>query len=80
MWIHQDAWFHLGKLDADISINYNLKKQGNGMYVFVISGSVTVLTHALNARDGLGVWNEPNIVITANSAAEILIMDVPAYK
>jgi redox-sensitive bicupin YhaK (pirin superfamily) len=80
VWIHQDAWFSLGKLDADVSINYDLKKEGNGIYVFVISGSVTVLTHVLQDRDGLGVWNEPNIIITTNSAAEVLIMDVPAYK
>jgi len=30
-WIHQDAWFHLGRFDKDFSIDYNLKKIGNGI-------------------------------------------------
>jgi quercetin 2,3-dioxygenase len=80
VWIHQDAWFSIGKLDADVSINYDLKKEGNGIYLFVISGNVTILNQALETRDGLGIWNESSITITANSAAEVLIMDVPAYK
>ncbi|MBC7412729.1 MAG: pirin family protein [Bacteroidia bacterium] len=80
LWIHQDAWFSLGKLDTNLSINYDLKKEGNGMYIFVISGSVTVLTNVLETRDGIGLWNEPNVIVTANSAAEVLIMDVPNYK
>ena len=28
MWIHQDAWFHLGEFDKETRINYNIKKKG----------------------------------------------------
>ncbi|MDI1305583.1 MAG: pirin family protein, partial [bacterium] len=37
VWIHQDAWFHLGKFDKDVSVNYDLKKEGNGVYAFILS-------------------------------------------
>ena len=78
VWIHQDAWFHLGKFDKDFSTDYKIKKSGNGVYAFVISGEFTVEGHALSNRDGLGIWDTDAISIKANSPdAEILLMDVP---
>ncbi|HEY2581385.1 MAG TPA: pirin family protein, partial [Mucilaginibacter sp.] len=35
VWIHQNAWFHLGKFDKGISTDYMIKAKGNGVYVFV---------------------------------------------
>jgi redox-sensitive bicupin YhaK (pirin superfamily) len=78
VWIHQDAWFHLGKFDKDISTEYKIKKSGNGVYAFIINGEFTIEGHALGNRDGLGIWDTDTISIKANSAgAEILLMDVP---
>ncbi|CAM3536200.1 pirin-like protein [Flavobacterium saliperosum S13] len=77
VWIHQDAWFHLGKFDKDFTTEYTFKKQGNGLYVFVLNGDVTVNEQALNRRDGFGIWNTDKITIKANSEAEFLLMEVP---
>lgn len=77
VWIHQDAWFHLGKLDSNFETDYTFKKEGNGLYVFVLNGDVTVNGHALNKRDGFGIWNVDNVSIKADSAAEVLLMEVP---
>lgn len=77
VWIHQDAWFHLGNLDKGTSQNYYIKKKGNGVYAFVISGEVTVSGQPLSSRDGLGVWDTDQISIVAESNAEILLMEVP---
>ncbi|MFC7774360.1 pirin family protein [Flavobacterium sp. GCM10027622] len=77
VWIHQDAWFHLGKLDSNFETDYTFKKEGNGLYVFVLNGDVTVNGHALNTRDGFGIWDVDNVSIKANSAAEVLLMEVP---
>lgn len=78
VWIHQDAWFHMGRFDKDFVTEYKIRKQGNGVYVFVINGNVTIDDNALSARDGLGVWNTDKITLTADSQdAEVLIMDVP---
>lgn len=77
VWIHQDAWFHLGKFDKDFATEYNFKKQGNGLYVFVLNGDVTVNEQALNRRDGFGIWNTDKVTIKANSEAEFLLMEVP---
>ena len=78
VWIHQDAWFHLGKFDEGFTTDYSIKKSGNGVYVFVLKGDVTINEITLNERDGLGTWNTDKISIKADSHdAEILLMEVP---
>jgi redox-sensitive bicupin YhaK (pirin superfamily) len=78
VWINQDAWFHLGVFDKDFVVEYPLKKEGNGVYAFVIKGQFTILNIDLNSRDGLGITNTNNITIKSTSQdSEILIMEVP---
>jgi redox-sensitive bicupin YhaK (pirin superfamily) len=77
VWIHQDAWFHMGALDKDFQTTYNLKKKGNGVYAFVVKGDVTIANQALNTRDGFGIWDVDSLDIKADSEAEILLMEVP---
>ena len=75
--IHQDAWFSLGKLDKGTAVDYTVKKDGNGVYAFLLEGDVTVNDIVLNRRDGLGISEEGKLRISANSDAEILLMEVP---
>lgn len=77
VWIHQDAWFHLANLDQDFSTEYKLKKQGNGVYAFVIKGDVILDGTELNERDGLGITDCNQFTIQAKSNAELLLMEVP---
>ena len=77
VWIHQDAWFHLTELDKGKNIGYAIKKAGNGVYAFVLSGDVTINGQALNRRDGLGIWDVNELNIQADSHAELLLMEVP---
>ncbi len=76
-WIHQDAWFHLGKLDAGKKLKYSLKKKGNGLYAFVLSGDMKLNGQLLNTRDGFGIWNTDNFELEAVSGTEVLLMEVP---
>lgn len=79
VWIHQNAWFHLGDLDEGIALDYSLKGgKGNGLYVFVLSGTVRINGQTtLGARDGFGIWDTEQIQIQADTAAELLLMEVP---
>ena len=77
VWLHQDAWFHLGQLDQGFSTEYQVKKAGNGVYAFVLEGDVTIDGQALHRRDGYGIWETEGFRLTANSNAEILLMEVP---
>ena len=75
--IHQDAWFHLGKLQKGIQVDYDIRKKGNGVYAFVLNGDVTINDIALNRRDGLGISETDSLSITADDNAEILLMEIP---
>jgi redox-sensitive bicupin YhaK (pirin superfamily) len=77
VWIHQDAWFHLGKFDNGVTATYNLKKEGNGVYAFVLSGNVTINGQELETRDGFGIWDVNTLEIEATSDAEFLLMEIP---
>jgi quercetin 2,3-dioxygenase len=77
VWIHQNAWFHLGDLDKGVATEYAMKSPENGLYIFVLSGDLIVNGQALNTRDGYGIWNTQTIKIEATSNAEVLLMEVP---
>jgi redox-sensitive bicupin YhaK (pirin superfamily) len=77
VWIYQDAWFHMGNLDKGTTIDYNRKKVGNGLYVFVIKGSVKVDGQELEQRDGLGITDFDKVSFEATSDTEVLLMEVP---
>ena len=77
VWAHQDAWFHIGRLAPGDQFSYDIKKEGNGVYFFVLNGNMRVDEQDLNARDGYGVWDTQSIVLTSDSNAKVLIMDVP---
>lgn len=75
--INQDAWLHLGNFENGFNSNYTIHQKGNGVYVFVLNGDVTINDQKLNKRDGLGIWETDKFSITANSNAEILLIEVP---
>lgn len=79
VWIHQDAWFHLGKFDKGIETTYDLKKSDNGVYIFVLSGNLSINGQELETRDGLGVWDTNSLEIKATSDAEFLLMEIPMH-
>ena len=77
VWIHQDAWFHIGEFTKPSSESYCLKKAGNGIYTFVLSGSVSINGQELQSRDGYGVWNTDQINLETKKGTKVLIMEVP---
>lgn len=77
MWVHQDTWFHLGEFDVEKSLDYTLKKPGNGVYVFVIEGSFNVEGENLKKRDAIGIWDTETINFTAQSQSKVLLVEVP---
>ena len=78
VWIHQQAWFHLGKFDKGAKQSYKIKRPGNGLYVFMLHGDATVAGQDLHERDGFGIWDIGSVDFTIDSpATEILLMEVP---
>ena len=77
MWVHQDTWFHIGEFDIEKSIDYKIKKPGNGIYVFVIEGSSNVEGESLKKRDAIGVWDTETISFTVQPQSKVLLVEVP---
>lgn len=78
VWIHQDAWFHLGRFDQQAGSTYELKKEGNGVYLFVLEGSFEADGITLGRRDAMGISDTKSFSLTALQAdSEILLMEVP---
>ena len=78
VWIHQQAWFHLGTFDNQFAANYTIKKAGNGVYAFIIKGSFLINGSLLNEKDGLGIWDLKTLDVTSQANdSEILLMEVP---
>ena len=77
VWIHQDAWFNMGKFDAGTATTYTINKKGNGLYAFILSGDVTIDGQELHTRDGLGITDFETLEIKATSDAEFLLMEIP---
>lgn len=75
--IHQNARFYLANFEAGFGEEYTIKAEGNGLYIFVIDGDITVDSQKLNRRDGYGVWETESVYIKADSNAKILLMDLP---
>ena len=76
-WIHQNAWMHLGDFDQNTQTSYTLPEKGNGVYVFVIEGSVGIGTQKLSKRDALGIWDTQTIDFSIEKNTRVLLIDVP---
>lgn len=77
VWIHQNAWFHMLDLEAEKSVYYDLKAEGNGVYAFVIEGEAEIGEQLLEKRDALGITETATFEITAHQDAQILLIEVP---
>lgn len=77
VWIHQNAWFNLGKFNQKKKVEYNVHSKGNGVYAFVIEGKAKIEGQFLDKKDGYGIWNTDAISIEAEKNSKILLMEVP---
>lgn len=77
VWIHQDAWFFLGNYKAGKTDTYTIKKPGNGIYIMVIEGEVSILGNELKKRDAIGIWEVDEVEFNTTIDSRILLMDVP---
>ena len=77
VYINQDAWFSLANIDKDQTVDYPLHQNGNGVYVFVIAGSVLLGEEVLENRDGVEVTDTDKVNFTAKEDSQILCIEIP---
>ena len=77
LWINQKAWFSMAKPDEGTALKYEMKDKNNGIYLFVIEGSLEIDQLTLDRRDGVGIWDLSSLEIKATKNSEILVMEIP---
>jgi redox-sensitive bicupin YhaK (pirin superfamily) len=78
LWIHQDAWFSMGKFGAGKGLDYKLHKPGNGVFVMTVEGAFRVESETLDRRDAVGVTQCDSLHFEAlQENAQILLIEVP---
>jgi redox-sensitive bicupin YhaK (pirin superfamily) len=75
--INQDAYFSLVKLEKGHQISYSKYEEKNGVYFFVLDGSIRINDEVLEKKDGLGLEGFSTFEMTSDSEGEVLIMEVP---
>src|SRR5439155_220789 len=70
LYIHQDAALSLTQLEKEKSVNYSIAKEGNGAYIMVINGKVSVDGNTLSKRDAIGVWETAAVEVKAEEESE----------
>jgi len=77
LWINQDSYFSLSDLDKDAEVRYKIFHPGNGLYIFVINGTVEIEDVKLDKRDAIGLEEIENVKIKSTSDSELLLIEVP---
>jgi redox-sensitive bicupin YhaK (pirin superfamily) len=77
LWINQNAYFALAKIDSGKEISYNVNLRGNGVYIFIIEGAVTIDGQDFAKRDGIGIEGTEIVTVKANKESYVLAIEVP---
>lgn len=77
VWIHQNAWMHLGNFTEHKEAHYTIKDKNNGVYVFMLEGEATLGSHSLKKRDALGIWETESLSIITQPNSRIFLIEVP---
>jgi len=77
LFIYQDAFISIGRLDLGFVNKYKIRKEGNGLFIMVISGTVEIDGKIMESRDAAEISNTREIDIKALGFSEILLIEVP---
>lgn len=77
LWLNQDAYLSLVDLEKTKSLDYKIHTKGNGVYLFLIEGKISIVNESLSSRDGIGIWEASEFSITANEDSQILLIEIP---
>ena len=76
--IHQDAAFSRANLlEVGKPTTYTLTNRTNGVFIYVISGEVTIGADALHTGDSMEVSDEISFTVVSSVATDILVIEAP---
>jgi redox-sensitive bicupin YhaK (pirin superfamily) len=75
--INQDAELAMSDLKAGNNLDLRIEHEGNGIYLFLISGKIEIEGDTLERRDSIGISDFDTTKIMALEDSEILTIEVP---
>jgi quercetin 2,3-dioxygenase len=79
-WINQNAKLSLGYYDPNQEIHYSFNPVNKCIFIFLITGSISVNEIKLKIKDGLGVWDTDKVSIHCSELSEFLIIETPVNQ
>lgn len=79
-WINQNSKLSLGYFDKSGQINYTFSPENMCLFVFVITGSITIDGIDIPERDAIGIWDTDKITLTCKEESEFLIIETPVNQ
>lgn len=76
-WINQNARLSLGYFEKDKTVTYAFHKVNKCVFVFVISGEVSIEETACKQGDAVGIWDVEAFAINCLSETEFIIIEAP---
>jgi len=74
--IHQNASFYLSTLTPGSTVEHKLGI-GQKSYLFVIDGEIQINNNLMQTRDAAMIERENNLIIKADKATELILIDLP---
>ncbi len=74
--MNQDASIYVALLDTGKTVTHALSP-GRNAWIQVVEGKLEINGKTLNAGDGAAIEGEKNLNLTAKSASEVLVFDLP---
>jgi len=77
--INQQSWFKMAVTDSHQELEIKTNREKNGLYLFVIEGSVDLNDTILNKRDAIGIWemDGEKLNLKTNESSHLLLIEVP---
>lgn len=76
-WINQNAKLSLGYFDPGQTVSYPLSPLNKCVFVFLISGQLTIGPNKLQERDSIGIWNTDRVEIQVEKESRFLVIETP---
>lgn len=77
LWIHQDALVYGGALDEGSTLNYEVEREGRGVYLYLLSGKLSIEGTTLQERDSLCLSGRGTFRFMADTASRFVLLDLP---
>lgn len=77
LWLNQDAYLSMTDIEKDKSLNYKIHSKGNGIYIFIINGRISLADELLSKGDGMGISETEEIYFKAEEDSQILLIEIP---